>query len=133
MDRIYPVFVRENETGDLMVFGSENELQYLEKVDVDAGEFQCWNALGEACSLSGDSKEWISARSAARANPWTLNEALQEFARRNEIDPGPVLTASADPIQAIARLQAIIESRKRPSIVDRLRVRLFSKHLLFTM
>jgi hypothetical protein len=121
----FPVIVRANDCGDLMVFRSEKELQYLEKIDVDAGEYQCWNAQGEACSLSGDSKGRIGARIGDQANPWTLKEALEDFARRNGIDPDPVLTVNTDPIRAIGELRAIAESRRTPSIVARIRGLLF--------
>jgi hypothetical protein len=122
---VFPVIVRANDCGDLMVFRCDKELQRLEKIDVEAGEYQCWNARGEACALSGDSKGRVGVRITDQANPWTLKEALEDFARRNGIDPDPLLTANTDPVRVIGQLRAIIEGRKTPSIVTRIRRLLF--------
>jgi hypothetical protein len=96
----FPVLVLEKDSGDVMRFDSLAEMQsYLERIDVENGEYLAWVASGHSVKMTVQEPFWLKLEPGTdEADTPGLFGVLQRFgeARGVKVDVGDRNTAQLD-------------------------------------
>ena len=95
----FPIFVLEQDSGDVGRFDSVEELQHqLERIDVENSEYAAWDSAGQSLQLMVEEPFWLVVRPGEDRSDTELTSALLRIADRagislverapSTIDPG---------------------------------------------
>jgi hypothetical protein len=110
----YPLFVADRD-GYGHVVHNESGLGYFEQIDVEDGEFRCWDSLGIPLAMGWKETAYVSP-SGMPADTAGMLAALKKWA---EVEGLPVL-GETDPATLLVRIQAALEARWAASGMGRL-------------
>lgn len=108
MQANFPVFIREKDGGDMFYASSIKDIQYhLERVDVEGGEFEAWDANGVPLKLVAHDPIWLDLKPLdSLTKQMDLIGAISDFAARkgvNNPDTGCSYAAAIDQIRTQSR------------------------------
>jgi len=111
----YPVFVRENDSGDMTAYSSvSGMMDYLEQIDVENGEYEAWDAAATRLKLSIRGSPWLVLDEIPGASrPEELSAAITDYARRAGVDVDQTLLQKAQFAVALEKVDAALKERRR--------------------
>src|SRR5215471_8182228 len=110
----FPLIVAEGH--DLCVVHGEDELNQFEQVDIENGEYRCWDRDGVPFKLTWDSGPGVATTGGAPELP-ELMSILRRSARQEGIDVGDQVH---DPIEVAERIILAFEERRSRTPIGRL-------------
>jgi hypothetical protein len=113
MEVVFPVFILEKDSGDVIRFESVAEMQHqLERIDIENREYEAWDRSGRRLDLGIQEPTWLTVRPAASqgGDAIALSDALRAYAQRAGV---PVEESTNDPLTLYEAIQASIAKNRK--------------------
>jgi hypothetical protein len=112
---LFPVFVKLKDSGDVVRYDSIAKMKnHCEKIDVENGEYEVWDASGAHLALSvQDSSQWLRIERIPISQPEQLAKAITEFARLKDVDVDISLLRAGDFSAAFEQVTSAVEAKRK--------------------